>query len=238
MPSTSSSPTLTDPSRPIARRLDALAAEPRTRALTHSSWAASPGDSYERYELLGDAVLDLALGAYLLERLPNAPEGELSRIKNQLRSARFCAVVARAEGLGDRMAELMEGTSHAGGAARLALSRSVRADLTEAALGAIFLELGWDAANAAAVEAFAPLLPHAVDPRVDPKTALQELLQRQGRRVAYESVEETGPAHARHYRVVAIIDGDVLGEGEGASRRAAEQHAARRAIRALEGADA
>jgi ribonuclease-3 len=212
-----------------------LADEPRTRALTHSSWAASPGDSYERYELLGDAVLVLALGAYLLERFPEAPEGELSRIKNQLRSARFCAVVARGERLGERMATLMEGTSHAQGAARLALNRSVLADLTESALGAIFLEAGWNEANAAAVAAFAPLLEHAVDPRVDPKTALQELLQRQGRRVAYESVEETGPAHARHYRVVAIVDGDVYGEGEGTSRRSAEQHAARRALRALEG---
>jgi len=215
-----------------------LAAESRTRALTHASWAASPGDSYERYELLGDAVLDLALGAFLLERFPLAAEGELSRIKNQLRSARFCAVVARNEGLGDRMAALMVGTSHEHGAWRLSINRSVLADLTEAALGAIFLQQGWDEANAAAVDAFEPLLEHALDPRVDPKTALQELLQRQGRRVAYESVEETGPAHARHYRVVAIIDGDVHGEGEGASRRTAEQHAARRAMRVLEGRDA
>ena len=184
--------------------------------------------------MLGYAVLDLALGAFLLERFPTAAEGELSRIKNQLRSARFCAVVARNEGLGDRMAALMVGTAHEQGAWRLSINRSVLADLTEAALGAIFLKRGWDEAKTAAVEAFAPLLDHALDPRVDPKTALQELLQRQGRRVAYESVEETGPAHARHYRVVAIIDGDVLGEGEGASRRAAEQHAARRAMRVLE----
>ena len=76
-----------------------MAAESRTRALTHASWAASPGDSYERYELLGDAVLDLALGAFLLERFPLAAEGELSRIKNQLRSARFCAVVAQLSAL-------------------------------------------------------------------------------------------------------------------------------------------
>jgi ribonuclease-3 len=188
--------------------------------------------------LLGDAVLDLALGACLLERFPTAAEGELSRIKNQLRSARFCAVVARNEGLGDRMAAPMVATVHARESQRLSLNRSVLADLTEAALGAIFLERGWDEANAAAVEAFVPLLDHALDPRVDPKTALQEYLQRQGRRVAYESVEETGPAHARHYRVVAIIDGGIRGEGEGASRRAAEQHAARRAMRALEGGDA
>ena len=153
-----------------------MAAESRTRALTHASWAASPGDSYERYELLGDAVLDLALGAFLLERFPLAAEGELSRIKNQLRSARFCAVVARNEGLGDRMAALMVGTSHEHGALRLAINRSVLADLTEAALGAIFLQQGWDEANAAAVEAFESLLEHALDPRVDPKTALQELL--------------------------------------------------------------
>lgn len=178
-------------------------------------------------------MLDLALGAFLLARLPDAPEGELSRIKNQLRSARFCAVVARNERLGGRMAELMAGTAHEQGARQLELNRSVLADLTESALGAIFLEQGWEEASAAAVEAFAPLLAHALDPHVDPKTALQEVLQRRGRRVAYEAVEETGPAHARRYRVAATVDGDVLGEGEGASRRAAEQHAARRALHAL-----
>ena len=178
-------------------------------------------------------MLDLALSAFLLERLPDAPEGEVSRIKNQLRSARFCAVVARTERLGDRMAELAAGTAHEHIAARMAISRSVLADLAEAALGAIFLERGWEAARDATVGGFAPLVDHAVDPRVDPKTALQEILQRQGRRVAYEPMEETGPAHARHFRVAAVIDGEHAAEGEGASRRAAEQHAARRALRAF-----
>ncbi len=206
----------------------------RTRALTHASWAASPGDSYERYELLGDAVLDLALGAYLLERFPEAPPGELSRIKNQVRSARFCAVVARVEGLGTRAAALTAGTKHAKAAARLTLNRSVLSDLTEAALGAIFLDAGWEAARAACVAAFAPLITHALDPHVDPKTHLQEVLQRQGRRVAYEVVEATGPAHARRYRAAAVVDGDVLGEGEGVSRRHAEQQAARRALGIVE----
>ena len=207
----------------------------RTRALTHASWAASPGDSYERYELLGDAVLALSLSAFLLERFPDAPEGDISRIRNQLRSARFCAVVARLEGLGARMAEPLAGTPHGPAAAQLAANRSVLADLVESALGAVFLVDGWEAAHAAAVEAFAPLVDHAVDPRVDPKTALQEVLQRQGRRVAYEPMEETGPAHARRFRVTALVDGAPVAEGEGSSRRAAEQLAARRALRLVEG---
>ncbi len=223
---------------PIGGRLDALASESRTRALTHASWAASPGDSYERYELLGDAVLDLALGAYLLDRFPDGTQGEVSRIKNLIRSARFCAVVARNEQLGDRMRERVAQTKHATAARELSFNRSVLADLTEAALGAIFLEQGWESAREAVVEAFAPLVEHALDPRVDPKTALQECLQRQGRRVAYELVEVTGPAHARHYRAVAIIDGDTLGEGEGVSRRAAEQAAARRALIVVDAGDA
>ena len=196
----------------------------RTRALTHASWAASPGDSYERYELLGDAVLDLALGAFLMERLPDAPEGEVSRIKNQLRSARFCAIVARHEGLAERTS----------GDHRVALHRSIRADLVESALGAIFLVDGWEAARDAAVAAFAPLLDRALDPAIDPKTALQEILQRQGRSVAYEPMEETGPAHARRFTAAAVVDGEVVGTGEGSSRRAAEQRAARRALRVLE----
>lgn len=179
-------------------------------------------------------MLDLALGAHLLERFPDAPPGELSRIKNQVRSARFCSVVARVEGLGDRMAALTAGTAHAAAAERLSRNRSVLADLAESALGAIFLAFGWDVARDACVAAFAPLVDHALDPDVDPKTRLQEILQRQGRRVAYELVEETGPAHARRYRAAAIVDGDLLGEGEGASRRAAEQSAARRVLGVLE----
>ena len=94
----------------------------------------------------------------------------------------------------------------------------------------IFLTMNY---KPAAAEAFRPPSAQALAPPVDPKTAQQEVLQRRGRRVAYESVEETGPAHARRFRVVAIVDGDVLGEGEGASRRSAEQHAARRALHAL-----
>ena len=180
-------------------------------------------------------MLDLALGAHLLERFPDAPEGEVSRIKNQLRSARFCAIVARVEGLGDRMAALVEGTPHAHGARVLALHRSVRADLVESALGAIFLVDGWEAARDAAIAAFAPLTAHAVDPQVDPKTALQEILQRQGRSVAYRPMEVTGPAHARRYTAAAVIDGEAVGVGEGPSRRVAEQRAARRALRAIGG---
>lgn len=206
----------------------------RRRALTHSSWAATPGDSYDRDELLGDAVLDLALGEHLMAVMPQAPEGEISRVKNQLRSGRFCAVVARNEGLGERMAALVEGTPHERTGRDLMTSRGVLGDLTESALGAIFLARGWEPARDAAVAAFAPLVPHALDPRVDPKTALQEAGQRQGRRVAYEPVEETGPAHARHFRVRVLLDGREVAVGEGGSRRAAEQAAARRALRALE----
>jgi ribonuclease-3 len=231
---TSSSPALTEPKGPIGTRLDAIASATRLRALTHSSWAASPGDSYERYELLGDAVLDLALGAYLLERFPDATQGEISRIKNQVRSSRFCSIVARNEDLGGRMRDGALGEKYEETAKRLSFNRSVLADLAESALGAIFLEAGWEVAREAAVTAFAPLVDHALDPRIDPKTALQEILQRQGRRVAYELVEATGPAHARHFSAVVIIDGDVLGEGEGVSRRAAEQAAARRALAAID----
>lgn len=179
-------------------------------------------------------MLDLALGAYLLERFPAATQGEVSRIKNQVRSSRFCAIVARNEDLGGRLRESARGQKHAEAAQRLSFNRSVLADLAESALGAIFLETGWEVAREVAVLAFAPLVDHALDPRIDPKTALQEILQRQGRRVAYEVVEATGPAHARHYRAVVMIDADVFGEGEGVSRRAAEQAAARRALTAID----
>ncbi len=178
-------------------------------------------------------MLDLALTGHLLERFPEQGQGDLSRVRNQVRSARFCAVVARLEGLGDRLLAAAPPGRRAA-AARLAVSRPVLADLAESALGAIYLHDGWEAVRVATLDAFAPLVDHALDPRIDAKSALQESLQRQGRRVAYELVETTGPAHDRLFRVAAVIDGVALGEGEGGSRRVAEQLAARRALAALE----
>ncbi len=236
MPSTSSSPAPTDPSGPLSARLDRLPEDVRRRVLTHAAWAARPGDSNERYEFLGDGVLDLALGEWLFARFPEAQPGELSRVKNQLRSDRFCAIVARMEDLGLLIAASGAAQGAAERAAVIARSPSALADVAEAVLGATYLELGWDEARAAAVEAFAPLVDRALDPRRDPKSALQEAVQRQGRSVRYETVEITGPPHQQVFRIALLLDGDVVAHGEGASRRAAEQRAARRALPAL-GAD-
>ena len=203
--------------------------------LTHSAWAASPGESYERYEFLGDGVLDLALGEWLFDRFPAAPPGELSRVKNQLRSDRFCAIVARLEDLGALMAEAGAALGAGERAAVISRSPSALADLAEATLGAVYLELGWEEARAAAVEAFAPLGDRAGDPPRDPKSVLQETVQRQGRSVRYETVEITGPPHQQTFRVALAIDGEIVAHGEGPSRRAAEQRAARRALPHLGG---
>jgi len=200
------------------------------RVLTHGSWAAGPLDSYERYEFLGDGVLDLALGEWLLERFPAAPPGELSRVKNQLRSDRFCAIVARREDLGARIVEQAGGE---GPAQAAALRAAILADVTEAVLGATYLVLGWEEARAAAVEAFAPLLERALDPRRDPKSALQETAQRQGRSVRYDVVEISGPAHQQRFVVELAVGDTIRTRGEGSSRRAAEQRAARRGLAQL-----
>lgn len=201
--------------------------------LTHASWADDPLASYERYEFLGDGVLDLALGEWLLERFPTAPPGELSRVKNQLRSDRFCAIVARREDVGALIVAQATAGGHGHLAQAAALRPAVLADVTEAILGATYLALGWEEARAAAVEAFAPLLDRAVDPRRDPKSALQEAVQRQGRSVRYDVVEITGPPHQQRFVVELTIGDAIRTRGEGSSRRAAEQRAARRALALL-----
>ena len=104
----------------------------------------------------------------------------------------------------------------------------------EAALGALFREHGFAAITPAIVEAFSPQIETAVSSRVDPKSDLQELLARTGRRVAYTELSTEGPAHDRRFTCAAVIDGEELGRGEGRTKKDAEQEAARKALAKLE----
>jgi ribonuclease-3 len=117
---------------------------------------------------------------------------------------------------------------------RLSRNRNVLAAVIEAAMGALFLQHGFAAIEDAVVEAFSEQIEHALTTRVDHKTDLQELLARTGRHVNYTEISVDGPPHDRRFTCAAIIGGEELGRGEGRTKKAAEQEAAREALAKLD----
>jgi ribonuclease-3 len=210
------------------------------RALTHRSWVAeaglAPGDQNERLEFLGDAVVQLVVSDLLLARQPDANEGELSRYRSQLVRQASLAAVARRLGLGDHL-RIGVGEARSGGRAK----ESILCAAYEAVVGAIYQEAGLAAAQAVVESHLVPRLTALMARRRpwDAKTALQEISQERWRRLPrYELVESTGPDHDRRYRVAVWIGERCLGEGEGSSKKAAEQVAAGVALDEIGDADA
>jgi ribonuclease-3 len=203
------------------------------RVFTHSSWAPDRTLSYERLEFLGDSVLELAVARALYETHPEFSEGRLAKIRSHVVSRQSCAVVARELDLGTRLQERGATALPDDELERLVRNRNVLAALLEAALGALFLEHGFEKIEKAVVDAFAERIEYALTSFVDHKTELQEALAREGRSVKYEIVEIEGPPHERRFTCAAFIDGEQLGVGSGASKKAAEQEAAEQALEAL-----
>ncbi|HVH51683.1 MAG TPA: ribonuclease III [Gaiellaceae bacterium] len=201
-------------------------------AFTHASAASERTLSYERLEFLGDSVLELATAHELYRRYPQFSEGRLAKIRSHVVSRATCAVVARELDLGARLAARNHGLQ-TDEVDRLATNRNVLAALLEAALGALFLEHGFAPIEDAVVAAFSERIEYAATTHVDHKTELQEALARTGRHVAYVVVSAEGPPHERHFTSAAVIDGEQLGVGEGATKKAAEQEAAREALARL-----
>jgi ribonuclease-3 len=218
----------------LARLIDALPPERREQVFTHTSWAAERSSSYERLEFLGDSVLELAIARALFDRYPDDSEGKLAKIRAHVVSRQSCAVVARTLDLGSvlvaRAQDVPSPELH-----RISLSRNVLAALLEAAIAAVYLEVGFDVVAPAIVEAFDDRIEYARSGHVDSKTELQEALARTGRVVQYLVLEVDGPAHARTFVCAALIDGEQLGVGRGSTKKAAEQEAAAEALAALAG---
>jgi ribonuclease III len=116
---------------------------------------------------------------------------------------------------------------------RLAANRNVLAALVEACLGALYLEHGFEPIRAPIVGAFQERIDYALEGHVDYKTELQEELARRGLAVTYTVVSVEGPPHDRRFTCAATIEGETFGTGEGASKKAAEQTAARQALEKL-----
>jgi ribonuclease III len=180
-------------------------------------------------------VLELAIAHELYSRYPDFSEGRLAKIRSHVVSRASCAVIARELRLGEMLAArtgLVQAEID-----KLSTNRNVLAALLEAVLGALFLEHGFPAIEDAVVNAFAPRIEYALTTHVDHKTELQEALARSGRQVSYVVLTAEGPPHERHFTCAATVDGEQLGVGEGRSKKAAEQEAAREALQKLGVAD-
>ncbi len=139
-------------------------------------------------------------------------------------------MVSRELDLGARLADRGDGIVPPEELERLARNRNVLAALLEAALGALFLEHGFEPIEDAVVEAFAGRIEYAATTHVDYKTELQEQLAALGQQVSYSVLEVEGPPHDRRFTSAAVIDGDQAGVGVGSSKKAAEQEAAKQAL--------
>ena len=193
------------------------------RALTHRS-AGSP--HHERLEFLGDALVNLLVAEALFQRWPKADEGTLTRARAELVRESALAAIARRLDLGTQL-KMGPGEMKTGGHRR----DSILADALEAVAGAIYLDAGYDACRAVVLPWFESMVEALPAPNLigkDPKTRLQEWLQaRQKRLPAYTLLAESGDDHAKVFRVECRLDEPPLAaEGEGSSRRSAEQAAA------------
>lgn len=201
-------------------------------ALTHSSYANEHRDagmsSNERLEFLGDSVLGMVVADHLYREHPRMPEGELTRTRAALVCEGSLVEVARTLELGKYL-RLGKGEDAGGGRER----PSILADATEAVLAAIYLDGGIAQARRV-IRALILGNEEEMSASRDYKTALQELVQREsGQKLAYRLVAEEGPDHAKRFSVEVELNGKTVGAGEGRTKKAAEQNAAKAAIAAL-----
>jgi ribonuclease-3 len=205
------------------------------QALVHSSYLhehrGAAGGHNERLEYLGDAVVSLVISEALYRLRPGDDEGALSARRAAIVSTTGLATLANRLELGAWLL-LGEGESQRGGRLR----PSLLASAFEAVAGAVYLDLGFDAARDWICSVAAPELASdaAVGSLKSPKSQLQERTQRlAGERPAYRLVDVSGPDHERIFQIDVSVGGEVVGRGAGSSRRIAETTAASAALDAL-----
>jgi ribonuclease-3 len=202
-------------------------------ALAHRSWCGEQeggAPSNERLEFLGDAVLGLVVARHTYDRYPDFAEGKLAKVRSAVVNARVLAQVADGLGVGDVLL-LGRGEESSGGRAKA----SILADAFEAILGAVYLDAGWDAAEALVLRQLADHIARAGEEPddFDHKSRLQELAVRSGEGTPRYVVVGSGPDHDRAYVAEVFVAGTLSGTGTGRSKKDAEQEAARNAWEAL-----
>ncbi|MDH6363836.1 ribonuclease-3 [Enterococcus sp. PF1-24] len=201
------------------------------QAFTHSSYVNEHRhlnlSDNERLEFLGDAVLELLISNHLYHLFPKLPEGKLTKLR---------AAIVREDSLSkfakechfDVYVQLGKGEENSGGRNRPALL----CDLFEAFLGALYLDQGIEAVKGFLATVVFPKVENgAFSHEMDHKTRLQEVLQKSGDvTIDYQLVKEVGPAHEREFWSEVLVDGQVIGEGHGKSKKLSEQAAAAKAL--------
>ncbi|MBQ4066490.1 MAG: ribonuclease III [Clostridia bacterium] len=215
-------------------------AELLTEALTHSSYInehkGSDLNCNERLEFLGDSVLSIVVSRYLFFQYSSRQEGDLTKIRAAVVCEKALAKYAKEICLGDYL-YLGHGEDKNNGRTRA----SITSDAFEALLGAMYIDTDYDAERVSLF--LMPFVKKEIDyirkgeAFADYKTALQQIIQQaNGERLVYTVVGESGPDHEKTFTVEARLNSNVIGVGSGSSKRAAEQAAAREALR-LFGAD-
>lgn len=220
--------------RAIADRLAVDVNDPAklVESLTHRSYAFEQGvrPHNERMEFLGDAVLGLIVTDQIFHHEPDSTEGRLAKLRSVVVSESSLAGVARGLGLGAHV-RLGRGEDASGGRDK----DSILADTLEAVIGAIYLDQGLVVVERLVRSWFAePIADLAARPEaVDAKTALQELLAGAGRPLPVYEISEAGPDHAKRFAAVVRVEQTPLGQGEGRTKKEAEQGAAAEAVQWL-----
>ena len=190
-------------------------------ALTHTSYANEHNcESYERLEFLGDAVLELVSSDYIYKN-HNYDEGLMSKNRSLYVCENALYEYAKDINLKDYI-KVGNGIKEP--------NKTVIADVFEAVIAVIYLELGIDKVTLLFNNLIVPYIESNVDFLMDYKSTLQELIQTEQRSIGYSLIKEGGPAHKKYFIVEVKIDGIVYGTGKGRSKKEAEQHAAKEAI--------
>jgi ribonuclease-3 len=202
------------------------------RALMHRSFAYENGGlpTNERLEFLGDSVLGLIVTDTLFRKNPDLPEGNLAKLRAAVVNSRALAGVARGLRLGCYV-RLGKGEESTGGRDK----SSILADTLEALIGAVYLDGGMEAADPLVHRLFDPVIARSarLGAGLDWKTSLQELTAAEELGAPEYVLNESGPDHQKSFRAVAKIGGQVWGEGEGRTKKEAEQQAAEAAWTAI-----
>lgn len=209
----------------VARLGVELSEEILKQAITHRSFSYENGGvpTNERLEFLGDSVLGIVITDELYRKNPDAQEGQLAKLRAAVVNAKALADVARTLGLGEFLL-LGKGEEATGGRDK----SSILADAVEAILGAIYVEHGLAKSGEVILQLFAPILAASAElgAGLDWKTSLAELVNSKSLGVIEYVIEQSGPDHDKRFRAQVKVGQDLYGNGEGKSKKEAEQHAA------------
>lgn len=203
------------------------------QALTHSSYAnegKKHGRNNERLEFLGDSVLSVIVAKHLFLKYKDIPEGELTKLRASLVCEKALDVFAQQLGLGEYL-RLGKGEEMTGGRNR----PSILADAFEAVIAALYLDGGFQVAQKFVLS----FIPEDLDVKsanqlADYKTTLQEIIQQnREEKIEYVLADEKGPDHAKVFTAEVLLNSNIIGVGEGSSKKQAEQNAAKEALKLM-----